>query len=406
MVSLNIHSLMNYSYAPDNKRVWRGNNGNGTDEVTFWSISGRKLGTCNITQSGSTLYCTQSGVNLYFGGKLIKNASGWVYPDRLGSVGKYYPYGIERPSATGNNTEKFTGYYRDAETGNDYAVNRYESPGAGRFLTPDSLASPKASDQGVGISTPTLVAIPTNRKDSGGSDSCTVGVGDYEEVVQCEQFEVYNGPSNPQCMLLAQAGRAGNPAASVLYETYCTAGAQQSTNFTQVGYVPSAPLTGDQEEAIFATGLSIADYLLSKTSCASLFGQGTNPITVLNTLASGTQLDPSPYGFFQWTILSDNLDYATTTDFPGGYDVVLLNAAANGPNAVDWNNEAPAQQGFSMAITLIHELGHVVYNLMGGASATQILPDGGLNNPQEGINNSLLIQNCWPPGAGNPPSLE
>ena len=76
VVSLNIHSLMNYSYDPDNKRVWRGNNGNGTDEVTFWSISGRKMGTYNITQSGSTLYCTQSGVNLYFGGKLIKNASG------------------------------------------------------------------------------------------------------------------------------------------------------------------------------------------------------------------------------------------------------------------------------------------------------------------------------------------
>ena len=144
VVSLNIHSLMNYSYAPDNKRVWRGNNGNGTDEVTFWSISGRKMGTYNITQSGSTLYCTQSGVNLYFGGKLIKNASGWVYPDRLGSVGKYYPYGIERPSATGNNTEKFTGYYRDAETGNDYAVNRYESPGTGRFLTPDRMSGTAA----------------------------------------------------------------------------------------------------------------------------------------------------------------------------------------------------------------------------------------------------------------------
>ena len=72
VVSLNIHSLMNYSYAPDNKRVWRGNNGNGTDEVTFWSISGRKMGTYNITQSGSTLYCTQSGVNLYFGGNRIR----------------------------------------------------------------------------------------------------------------------------------------------------------------------------------------------------------------------------------------------------------------------------------------------------------------------------------------------
>ena len=31
----------------------------------------------------------------------------------------------------------FTGYFRDAETGDDYAVNRYHQPGMGRFLTPD-----------------------------------------------------------------------------------------------------------------------------------------------------------------------------------------------------------------------------------------------------------------------------
>ncbi len=78
-----------------------------------------------------------SGTNYYFGGKLIKNAGGWVYADRLGSIGKFYPYGVERPSATTNGTEKFTGYFRDAETGNDYAINRYQSPGLGRFITPD-----------------------------------------------------------------------------------------------------------------------------------------------------------------------------------------------------------------------------------------------------------------------------
>lgn len=30
-----------------------------------------------------------------------------------------------------------SGYFRDAESGNDYAVNRYSGPGMGRFLTPD-----------------------------------------------------------------------------------------------------------------------------------------------------------------------------------------------------------------------------------------------------------------------------
>ena len=92
---------------------------------------------------GPYFYATETGTNYYFGSKLIKNAGGWVYSDRLGSVGKFYPYGQERPSPTTNGTEKFTGYFRDAETGNDYAINRYQQPGTGRFLTagPCYLAS-------------------------------------------------------------------------------------------------------------------------------------------------------------------------------------------------------------------------------------------------------------------------
>ena len=88
---------MFYSYAPGNRRVWRGNwtNSDGTwtrgatDELTFWSLTGKKLTTYQLYVSGSTIYATQTGANLYFGGKLIKNANGWVYPDRLGSIGKF-----------------------------------------------------------------------------------------------------------------------------------------------------------------------------------------------------------------------------------------------------------------------------------------------------------------------------
>jgi RHS repeat-associated protein len=76
-------------------------------------------------------------VNSYFGGKLLANGTGNVVQDRLGSVGKYYPWGQEKPSATTNGTEKFTGYFRDSETGLDYAQNRYHQPGMGRFLTMD-----------------------------------------------------------------------------------------------------------------------------------------------------------------------------------------------------------------------------------------------------------------------------
>ncbi|MBV9399757.1 MAG: RHS repeat-associated core domain-containing protein, partial [Bryobacterales bacterium] len=155
----------NYSYAPGNKRVWKGVwNGSAwtTDEVTFWSPSGQKMGTytlaaplgCNYYSDpcdgpyAPQFYAVQAGTDYYFGGRLIKNAGGWVYPDRLGSTVRTYPYGVERPSATTNGTEKFTGYFRDAETGLDYADQRYEQPGMGRFLTPDPLGNAKLQDPG------------------------------------------------------------------------------------------------------------------------------------------------------------------------------------------------------------------------------------------------------------------
>ena len=104
-------------------------------------MSGQKLATyqLNVTQNVNppTMYASQTGTNYYFGTKLIKNAGGYIGADRLGSIGHFYPYGQEKPSATQNGTEKFTGYFRDAETGLDYAVNRYHNPGTGHFLTPD-----------------------------------------------------------------------------------------------------------------------------------------------------------------------------------------------------------------------------------------------------------------------------
>jgi hypothetical protein len=125
-------STIFYSYAPGNKRVWKGggsfvtqsssltyqcNTGQGTtDEVTFWGVNGQKLGTYQLSESpsGSTASCTFSaagtGTDYYFGGKLLKNPSGWVFPDRQGSIGKFFPYGVER-SPTTNGTEKFTGIF-------------------------------------------------------------------------------------------------------------------------------------------------------------------------------------------------------------------------------------------------------------------------------------------------------
>ena len=227
-----------YSYAPGNRRVWRGtgtwttHSGPGTgqcntgqwstDEITFWGVNGQKLMTYNLVESyyggGGGGECdftaTAGGTNYYFGGKLIKNPSGYVYPDRLGSVGKFYPYGIERPSATTNGKEKFTGYFRDADTGNDYAINRYMTPGMGRFITPDPSKGSHADPANPGSWN--LYAYthgdPINSSDptglcplESGGDGDDSSCGD--SGVTAQECEMYNIDPDPNfCEAIISAG--------------------------------------------------------------------------------------------------------------------------------------------------------------------------------------------------------
>src|SRR5579871_2497012 len=121
-------------WEPLNKRVYRGVNNSGTlvtDEITYWSVTGQKLATYQLTVGSTQITANQTASFYWFGGKLIKNAGGYVAADRLGSIGKFYPYGLEKPSSTTNGTEKFTGYLRDSDTGLDYADNRYYQGGMG-----------------------------------------------------------------------------------------------------------------------------------------------------------------------------------------------------------------------------------------------------------------------------------
>src|SRR5690349_17562062 len=128
-------------------------------------------------------YATQTGTNIYFGSKLIKNSSGFVYTDRLGSIGKYYPYGVERPSATANGKEKFATYFRDSETGLDYADQRYEAPGTGRFLTADGyIATGGAGDPSSWNRYAYTRGDPVNRFDPGGRCDQS-GDGDFSATV-------------------------------------------------------------------------------------------------------------------------------------------------------------------------------------------------------------------------------
>ncbi|MBV8842251.1 MAG: RHS repeat-associated core domain-containing protein, partial [Bryobacterales bacterium] len=177
---------MQYGYSPSNQRVWRGN-GSSVDEIAFWGPAGQKLATYQISSGVAVL----TSANYYFGSKLIKNAPGMAYTDRLGSTVKTYPYGQERPSATANGKEKFAGYLRDPETGNDYAVNRYEQPGMGRFLSADPKPNTGASNPTTWNRYSYAGGDPINNTDPSGLDWIWAGSG------WCSTLDFYGGCYDP-----------------------------------------------------------------------------------------------------------------------------------------------------------------------------------------------------------------
>jgi RHS repeat-associated protein len=142
-----------YFYDAQNKRIWQGNCNPqlyfcpgtiSSDGVTLFGADGKLIATYGPVASQSTISFYMTQERSYFGGKLVGQLTGSAgfmqaaVQDRLGSVGKYYPYGEERnaPQLT-NDQVKFATYTRDNATGLDYADQRYYTSALGRFMTPD-----------------------------------------------------------------------------------------------------------------------------------------------------------------------------------------------------------------------------------------------------------------------------
>jgi hypothetical protein len=123
--------------AKDNKRVWK-QRPDGSQEVYFY-VGNKKLGTYApvFDPYTATLTFTTVSTQLWFGSRKVETR------DRVGSVmtsgdyvgatsRRFYPYGeeITTPSL---NADGFATYYRDGNTGLDYADQRYYASQFGRF---------------------------------------------------------------------------------------------------------------------------------------------------------------------------------------------------------------------------------------------------------------------------------
>ena len=131
------------AYDPQGKRVEKA--GYQSREYYFYDILGRRILTYYL-ESPDDGWESVTGIskNVYFGGRPLQLDGKWVAVDRQGSVRanstgerfRYYPYGGEQ-TTTPDNREKFGTYFRDNNSGMDYADQRYYSPGFARFTTPD-----------------------------------------------------------------------------------------------------------------------------------------------------------------------------------------------------------------------------------------------------------------------------
>jgi RHS repeat-associated protein len=172
-----------YDYDAGNKRIWEKRTVNSStvgEWAYFFGITGQRMGRYTFVIAGVSITFTQVQASVWFGGKLVQKFEGtamsYASQDRLGSVGRYLPYGEAHPAGSGNtapDVEKFATYTRDAGTGLDYADQRWHVPGSGRFLTSDPYrASSGPTDPGSWNRFGYVRGNPANRVDPRGLIDC------------------------------------------------------------------------------------------------------------------------------------------------------------------------------------------------------------------------------------------
>ena len=134
---------LEYGYDSTKKRVWRGTLSGGvlTQTVYAYGTDGQLLGTYSFVQNGYQYADNNPTLSVYFAGKRVgtsvpnQGTAGFVQ-DRLGSSGKYYPFGEARGTVP-QDAVGFATYTNDSATGLEYADQRYYASNFGRFMSPD-----------------------------------------------------------------------------------------------------------------------------------------------------------------------------------------------------------------------------------------------------------------------------
>jgi RHS repeat-associated protein len=305
-----------------------------------------------------------------------------------------------------------SGYFRDAESGNDYAGQRYTSPGMGRFITPDrGTGGARPSNPGTWNLYAYSGGDPINNIDPLGAEYCSVdfcvtGYGTAGDGTIGSGGPVGNSSgggnsSNPQCGLLAEDGAAGNQSAAEEYETYCLAGYPNTQSSGSAGTggnvaVGTVYNTGNDELIIDGAILSLETFIdpsclswlqsggsnfndyVSALLSSGVVGYGTitttRPNSIVNAVEGGTPgyaiVFNSGGAFFNSSGLYTN---SSGTYSPG----------QTGPLTVD-NGQIAGGTVEAQIFLAIHEIAH---------SLGVLGPDSGSQNAVN-TNDSAINKNC------------
>jgi RHS repeat-associated protein len=259
----------NYGYDPENHRVWV-RTPDGGEDIHLYGLGGRllaKLSHYEYVYLGSKLVYKKVPVVNGFGVNEIN-----VLEDRVGSVGSYFPYGVER-AASRENDVKFATYHRDT-TGLDYANQRYYDSRVGRFLTPDPyIASGGPADPQSWNRYAYTRGDPVNRNDPSGLQDYMgpAAISSYEEVVDDTTwylFMKYMGASEAQPLCVVHPEHP-----------YCQSGGQDNGG---TGSLPSAPEMLDASRQRLKNDLK-------KPDCAGLFTDVGDVLAKINDIGLTNQ---------------------------------------------------------------------------------------------------------------------
>jgi RHS repeat-associated protein len=318
-------------------------------------------------ESGATQYYQQDILSV----RVMTDSSG----NKIGEQGNF-PFGESWYQTNTTTKWQFTSYERDAESGSDYAVARFDVNRLGRFSAPDPIAGSQNDPQSLNRY-PYVLNDPANLVDPAGLDACPPGVG-------C--------PNNPPIVVITRVRAPKDPPPDWLWglwldyfldgmEQFADSLWQSEIDWSNTGLCDS--LRFNCIPHIPPPGLAEALNRLENADCQKLFSnnkQGLNPVDVLG--GTTYRILPFPPGSTAGAQTNSVNDVSVNANGPYANESPTVYIPSDSPNISSFREVTFGTADQKRAFIFLHELGHQVgvfgpdvFKFINGSHSLQVLQD-------------------------------